>query len=73
MQLHRALAASQYVQEYGVSPAVAAAIVEVYTEPSGPSDAPDYGVRQDFHPGQLLPVMIDGLQVGVIAVIDLLA
>lgn len=48
-------------------------IVEVYTEPSGLSDAPDYGVRQDFHPGQLLPVMIDGLQVGVIAVIDLLA
>ena len=47
-------------------------IVEVYTEPSGPSDAPDYGVRQDFHPGQLLPVIIDGLQVGVVAVIDLL-
>ena len=46
-------------------------VVEVYTEPSGPSDAADYGVRQDFRPGQLLPVLIDGLQVGVIAVIDL--
>jgi len=42
--------------------------VEVYTLPY-----PDgYHARQDFAPGQLLPVVIDGAEVGRIAVADIL-
>jgi Uma2 family endonuclease len=46
--------------------------IEVYTDPSGPSDAPDYGSRQDFAPGASLPIVLDGALVGHLAVTDLL-
>jgi Uma2 family endonuclease len=46
--------------------------IEVYTEPSGPSSAPDYRLRRDYKPGELIPVVIDGHQFGVIAAVDLM-
>ena len=45
--------------------------VEVYTVPVGPGNAPSYQHRQDFAPGQDVPVTIDGLQVGRVAVAEL--
>jgi Uma2 family endonuclease len=45
--------------------------VEVYTNPSGPTENPDYASRQDFKPGEELDVVIDGQIVGKLAVSDL--
>ena len=42
--------------------------VEVYSDP-GPNG---YKTRQDFHPGEHIPLVIDGQEVGRIAVSDLL-
>ena len=46
--------------------------VEVYTGPTGPGNAPDYGQRQDFGRSDDVPVVIDGREVGRIAVSELL-
>lgn len=46
--------------------------IEVYTEPSGPATRPDYGDRQDFGPADAIPLVIEGREVGRIAVADLL-
>jgi Uma2 family endonuclease len=46
--------------------------VEVFAGPSGPGDEPDYGTRQVFLPGDQVPVVLDGNEVGRIAVDDLL-
>jgi Uma2 family endonuclease len=46
--------------------------VEVYTQPSGPTDTPAYGQRLDYGPGDAVPVVLDGNQVGQVAVNDLL-
>lgn len=46
--------------------------VEVYTDPTGPGDQPDYRQRQDYHPGDEIPVVIDGKEVGRISVSELL-
>jgi len=46
--------------------------VEVFTEPSGPGDRPEYETRQVFLPGDQVPVVLDGQEVGRIAVDDLL-
>lgn len=46
--------------------------VEVYTVPSGPTATPAYGQRQDYRPGDQLPLLLDGQQVGQIAARDLL-
>jgi Uma2 family endonuclease len=46
--------------------------IEVYTEPTGPCDAPTYARRQDFAPGSEVPVRLDGQEVGRIAVNNLL-
>lgn len=46
--------------------------VEVFTEPSGPGDGPDYETRQVFLPGDQVPVVLDGKEVGRIGVDDLL-
>ena len=45
---------------------------EVYTQPSGPIESPDYGRRQDFGPADWVPVIIDNSEVGRIAVQQLL-
>ena len=46
--------------------------VEVYTDPSGPADAPAYATVRRFADGDAVPVVIDGRDVGTVAVADLL-
>jgi Uma2 family endonuclease len=46
--------------------------VEVLSEPTGPGDEPGYSVRQVFQAGDTIPVILEGNQVGRIAVDDLL-
>jgi Uma2 family endonuclease len=45
---------------------------EAYTEPSGPGDEPDYRQRQNYGPTEEIPLMIEGVEVGRIAVQALL-
>jgi Uma2 family endonuclease len=45
--------------------------VEVYTNPTGPSDQPDYRQRQDYGRSDDLPVLMDGHAIGRTAVRDL--
>jgi hypothetical protein len=42
--------------------------IEVYTEPSGPSVPAGYGVCTIFRPGDAVPVVLDGIEVGRIPV-----
>jgi Uma2 family endonuclease len=46
--------------------------VEVYSEPSGPTDRPDYGQRQDYLEGDEVPLDVAGHAAGVIAVNEML-
>ena len=46
--------------------------IEVYTEPTGPTEKPDYRHRQDFGPDDAIPLVIEGREVGRLAVRDLL-
>jgi|SRR5947209_10167585 len=46
--------------------------IEVYSNPSGSGAAAAYGQRQDYRRGDLVPVTLDGVQVGQIAVADIL-
>ena len=46
--------------------------IEVYSEPSGPSDSPSYGARMELGPGDAIDVVLDDVVVGRIAVADLL-
>jgi Uma2 family endonuclease len=46
--------------------------IEVYTDPSGPAEAPNYRQRQDFKRGDDMPVSIGGREVGRISVQALL-
>jgi Uma2 family endonuclease len=46
--------------------------IEVYTEPSGPAEPPDYRKHQDYRPGDEVPVIIEGREVGRLRVQDLL-
>jgi Uma2 family endonuclease len=46
--------------------------VEVYTDPTGPDAWPVYRVRQDYHLGDSVPLVIDGRDLGPIAVRELL-
>ncbi|MBL8799972.1 MAG: Uma2 family endonuclease [Planctomycetia bacterium] len=46
--------------------------VEVYTEPTGPADEPDYRQRRDYGPAESVPVVLDGQEVGQIPVGELL-
>lgn len=46
--------------------------VEVYTEPSGPTDTPAYGRLDLYAPGDLVPLVLDGIQVATIPAADLL-
>lgn len=47
---------------------VADKVIEVYTQPSGPTDAPAYAQRTDFAPGTAVPVVLDGTAVGAVTV-----
>lgn len=46
--------------------------LEVYTDPTGPDAAPAYRRREDFAIGRSIPFVIDGVERGPIAVVDLL-
>jgi hypothetical protein len=46
--------------------------VEVYTDPTGPDPNPRYRQRQDYGPGEEVPLVLDGVEVGRIPVRDLL-
>jgi len=45
---------------------------EVYTDPSGPVEEPDYRQRQDYGPSEAVPVPIEGNEIGRLAVRELL-
>ena len=45
---------------------------EVYTDPLGPAEQPDYRQRQDYRPSDEVPLTIEDLEVGRIAVRELL-
>jgi Uma2 family endonuclease len=46
--------------------------VEVFTQPSGPGKQPDYATGQVFAASDAIPVVLDGREVGTIAVSELL-
>ena len=46
--------------------------VEVYTDPTGPGDAPSYQTTRQFGPGEAVPVELDGQTVATIPVDELL-
>lgn len=46
--------------------------VEVYTQPSGPAEEPDYAQRHDFGLADTVPVVIDGQEIGRLSVAEFL-
>ncbi len=46
--------------------------VEVYSEPSGPSEKPEYARRETFQAGSALTFILDGQEIGPIAVEELM-
>jgi Uma2 family endonuclease len=46
--------------------------LESYTNPTGPAEEPTYRNRQDFGPDAVVPIVLDGQEVGRLAVHDLL-
>ncbi len=46
--------------------------IEVYAQPSGPTPVPAYGSFQVYQPGDAIPLVLDQISVGTIAVADLL-
>jgi hypothetical protein len=46
--------------------------LEVYTDPTGPGDSPDYRQRRDYGPDEDVPLVLDGREVGRIVVRDVL-
>jgi Uma2 family endonuclease len=46
--------------------------VEVYADPTGPANQPDYGQRRDYGPTDMVPLVLDGQEVARIPVSDLL-
>src|SRR5438128_228790 len=46
--------------------------IEVYTDPTGPAAEPTYRQRRDYGPAEMIPVTLDGVEVGSLAVRELL-
>lgn len=46
--------------------------IEVYTDPTGPSDAPTFRALRTFVPGEAAPIVLDGREVGRVALEDIL-
>ncbi len=46
--------------------------IEVYTQPTGPDPVPNYQMRQDYKRSDLVPLVIDGIELGPIPGCDLL-
>ncbi len=51
---------------------VADRLIDVYAGPSGPAEAPDYATTSTYRPGDAVPVVIAGAQVGTVAAAELL-
>jgi Uma2 family endonuclease len=47
-------------------------VIEVYTQPSGPTPSPAYGKRDDYPVGTAVPVVLDGQAIGTIPVADVM-
>ena len=47
-------------------------VIEVYADPSGPTDEPTYASPRRFAVGEMISVVIDGREVGAVPVADLL-
>ena len=45
-------------------------VIEVYTQPSGPTETPAYAQRDDYPVGTAVPVVLDGTSVGAITVAE---
>lgn len=45
-------------------------VIEVYTQPSGPTEQPAYAQRDDYPIGTAVPVVLDGTTVGTITVAE---
>ncbi|NLX99479.1 MAG: Uma2 family endonuclease [Rhodopirellula sp.] len=46
--------------------------IEVYGDPSGPGESPDYRARRDFAATDAIPVVIDGRSIGEVAAREIL-
>lgn len=46
--------------------------IEVYTGPTGPCESPTYRSRRDYKEGEAVPLVLDGREVGVVHVSDVL-
>lgn len=46
--------------------------IEIYSQPTGASKRPDYHIRQDYLQADELPVVVDGREIGRLAVKELL-
>ena len=46
--------------------------IEVHTQPSGPGDSPGYASVQNYVPGDMVPLVLDGVTAALIPVADLL-
>lgn len=46
--------------------------IEVYTEPSGPSETPGYATRQDYRVGDAVPLVVAGVAVASLVVAEVL-
>lgn len=47
-------------------------VIVVHEDPTGPAERPDYRVRQEYPAGTEIPVVIEGREIGRIAVSDIL-
>ncbi|NJN19604.1 MAG: Uma2 family endonuclease [Oscillochloris sp.] len=46
--------------------------IEVYQAPTGPTESPQYARRNDYRRGTTVPLLLDGAQIGEVAVEDVL-
>jgi Uma2 family endonuclease len=46
--------------------------IEVYTDPTGPTEEPDYHQRREYSPNETIAVVFDGVEVGALPVAELL-
>jgi Uma2 family endonuclease len=45
--------------------------IEVYADPTGPAEVPDYRQRRDYGPDDSIPVVLDGVEVGSLPAAEL--
>lgn len=48
-------------------------VIEVYTKPSGPTDAPEFAQRDVYPVGTAVPIVLDGTAVGTVPVADVMS